>query len=125
MPFRVLSLEVFAYTLDSVVIAEPWDSRGPRVRISPIKVHRSIRQLIAILGFMLCLPMAFASVTDVFVAQNAQGAGDGSSCVNAKAASFFNASGNWGSGSNQIGAGTTVHLCGVFAGGGASTILQF
>jgi hypothetical protein len=94
------------------------------VPISPTRMH-TIQKLIAILGFMLLIPMAYASITDVYLAQSAQGAGDGSSCSNAKAASFFNTSGNWGSGSSQIGAGSTVHLCGVFTGGNASNILQF
>ena len=56
-----------------------------------------------------------ASVANVYIAQSAAGAGDGSSCGNAKAASFFNSSANWGSGSSQIGPGTTVHLCGTIS----------
>src|SRR5262249_49183837 len=36
---------------------------------------------------------------------------DGSSCANAKAASFFNTASNWGSG-NPIAPGKTVGLCG-------------
>jgi hypothetical protein len=94
------------------------------VRISPTRMH-TIQKLIAILGFMLLIPMAFASITDVYLAQNAQGAGDGSSCSNAKAASFFNTSGNWGSGSSQIGAGTTVHLCGTLTASAGATLLTF
>jgi hypothetical protein len=126
MSFRVIGLEVFACTLGNVIIARVVRfQRGPRVRISPTRVHTSIQKLIAILGFMLSVPMAFASITGVYVAQNAQGSGDGSSCSNAKTASYFNTSGNWGSGSSQIGPGTTVHLCGVFTGGNASNILQF
>lgn len=55
---------------------------------------------------------AFASAPNVYVAQTATGSAAGSSCSNAVAATFFNSSSNWGSSSAQIGAGTTVHLCG-------------
>ena len=53
-----------------------------------------------------------ANMTDVYIAQTAAGSNNGSSCSNAYPASFFNNAGNWGSGSNQIGPGTTVHVCG-------------
>lgn len=66
-----------------------------------------------------------ASVANVYIAQSAAGAGDGSSCSNAKAASFFNSSANWGSGSSQIGPGSTVHVCGTFNVPGNSTALNF
>ncbi len=49
---------------------------------------------------------------NVFVAQNAAGTGDGSSCANAQSASWFNSSSNWGTGGTQIGPGTVVGLCG-------------
>jgi hypothetical protein len=57
-------------------------------------------------------PPALAAATSVYVAQNAQGANDGSSCANARPVSFFNTGGNWGAGATQIGPGTTVFLCG-------------
>ncbi|MES2990223.1 MAG: hypothetical protein V4844_02290 [Pseudomonadota bacterium] len=69
---------------------------------------------------------AEASATSVYLAQSAQGSADGSSCVNARAASWFNSSSNWGVSTSQIGAGTTVRLCGsistnlTFQGSGAS-----
>ena len=66
---------------------------------------------------------ARASATNVYIAQNAAGAGNGADCADAKPVSFFNTSGNWGSGSAQIGPGTTVHLCGTFTGGAGSTML--
>ncbi|MCZ2111087.1 MAG: Ig-like domain repeat protein, partial [Dehalococcoidia bacterium] len=47
----------------------------------------------------------------LFVAQSAAGSGDGSSCANAKAASFFNTVSNWGAG-RPIAAGVVVGLCG-------------
>ena len=52
------------------------------------------------------------AATSIYTAQTAKGTNDGSSCANAHSASWFNTSGNWGSGSTQIGPGTTVHLCG-------------
>src|SRR5581483_616474 len=66
---------------------------------------------------ILCISLfahntAEASVANVYIAQNSTGIGDGSSCGNARAVSFFNTAGNWGSGSTQIGQDTTVHLCG-------------
>jgi len=73
----------------------------------------------AMLGASLC------KANDVYLAQNATGGGDGSSCGSAKAVSFFNSSGNWGTGSSQIGPGTTVHLCGTITGAAGSTILTF
>jgi len=70
---------------------------------------------------------AAAAASDVYVAQSAQGAGTGASCGNARAASWVNSSSNWGTGSTQIGAGTTVRLCGTVStsftlqGNGSST----
>jgi len=69
---------------------------------------------------------AMASATDVYLAQSAAGSGDGSSCANAGVYTFFNTGANWGSGSAQIGPGTTVHLCGTFSFGAAQdTVLTF
>jgi len=67
-----------------------------------------------------------ARANDIYIAQNAAGVANGSSCANALPVSFFNSSSNWGIGTSQIGPGTAVHLCGtvgttlVFAGNGAS-----
>lgn len=62
------------------------------------------------------LPLAaLGSFTNLFLAQGTAGAADGSSCANALAASFFNSSANWGTGANQIGSGTTIHLCGTIS----------
>jgi hypothetical protein len=55
---------------------------------------------------------AICSANDIYLAQSAVGAGNGSSCANARAVSFFSSSGNWGTGSSQIGPGTIVYLCG-------------
>jgi hypothetical protein len=85
----------------------------------------TLLNLRALLVVLLLSSSAFASLTSVYVAQNATGSGDGSNCSNAKDASFFNTAGNWGSGSSQIGAGTTVHLCGTWTGPAGSTLLTF
>ena len=57
---------------------------------------------------------AVASITSrvVHIAQTAQGMADGSSCINARAAAWFNSAGNWGNGTTQIAPGTMVRLCG-------------
>ena len=54
-----------------------------------------------------------ASATNVYIAQTAAGTGDGSSCANAQAYTFFNTASNWGSSADQIGPGTMAHLCGM------------
>jgi hypothetical protein len=75
-----------------------------------------------VLTFLL-MGSSTALAKDIFIAQNATGASDGSSCSNAYAVSFFNTAGNWGTGSNQIGPGTAVHLCGTFTGTAGSSML--
>jgi hypothetical protein len=70
--------------------------------------------------------MGATASNDIYLAQNSAGAGGGTDCADAMPVSFFNSSANWGSGGNQIGPGTTVHLCGTittalsFQGSGAS-----
>jgi hypothetical protein len=51
----------------------------------------------------------------IYLAQVAAGTADGSSCANARAASYFNSSGNWGTGSTQVRSGATIHLCGTIS----------
>lgn len=81
---------------------------------------------VVITGLAASSGIAMASATDVYIAQSAAGANNGSSCANARAYSFFNSGANWGSGTTQIGPGTTVHLCGTFtAAAGASGYLVF
>ena len=63
--------------------------------------------------------------SDIYVAQNATGANNGTACANAYAISWANSSGNWGTGTGKIGPGTTVHLCGTFTGGAGSTAFTF
>jgi hypothetical protein len=74
---------------------------------------RSWKPAVLVAGFvMLVSILGFGSASNIYIAQNATGAGNGSDCADTYALSFFNTSGNWGSGSTQIGPGTTVHLCG-------------
>lgn len=80
---------------------------------------------VLVCSFLAAKP-ASASLAFVYVAQNQAGAGGGNSCIDAKAATFFNTSGNWGAGSTQIGPDTTVHWCGSgTAGANAGPILTF
>jgi len=64
-----------------------------------------------------------AHANDIYIAQSATGANNGSNCANAYPYTFFNAAGNWGAAANQIGPGTTVHLCGTFTGSAGGTLL--
>jgi hypothetical protein len=64
--------------------------------------------------FVLALGCTAARANDIYIAQTAAGGNTGADCADAYAYPFFNTSGNWGTGANQIGPGTTVHLCGTF-----------
>ncbi len=72
--------------------------------------------LMILLCNLMAAPVAKASASSIYIAQSAAGAANGADCADAFAVAFFNNSANWGGGGNQIGAGTTVHLCGTFAG---------
>lgn len=76
-----------------------------------------------ILFFSLLATSPAANANDLYISQS--GGGAGSTCSSPLSAAFFNNSSNWGTGSNQIGPGTTVHLCGVFNGSANSTMLTF
>lgn len=60
---------------------------------------------------LLCL-VCSARAEDIYFAQTAAGADDGTSASNAKAISWINTAGNWGSGANKVSAGDTIHACG-------------
>jgi hypothetical protein len=84
--------------------------------------------------FLLSVSCSFASTTDFWITQNGAGSANGSSLTNAascggsgqSACSAFNNSSNWGSGSAQIGAGTTIHLSGtITAAANACNYMQF
>lgn len=79
-----------------------------------------------IFGLLLLLSaVSWGSSSNVYIAQSSLGADSGADCGNAHGASFFNSSANWGSGSSQIGPGTTVHVCGTWTGANAVTFLKF
>lgn len=70
------------------------------------------KTLAALLWLTFALP-AWAT-NAVYVAQAAAGGNTGADCADAKAATYFNTSGNWSATPTgiQIGPATTVHLCG-------------
>src|SRR5258707_9894695 len=70
---------------------------------------------------ILFLAASPASAKDIYISQS--GTGTGTSCTDTLPVAWFNNSANWGSGSSQIGPGTTVHLCGTFTGAPGSTML--
>ncbi len=64
-------------------------------------------------------PLMFSSAANIYITPN--GSSQGACNSSPQTPAFFNNSGNWGSGSNQIGPGTTVHLCGTFSFGSGAT----
>jgi hypothetical protein len=83
-----------------------------------------LKKTVMTLACLACFALStHASASNIYVAQNSSGSANGADCADAKPVSFFNSSGNWGSGSAQIGPGTTVHLCGTFTGAAGSTML--
>ena len=67
----------------------------------------------------------FSSASDIYLAQSAAGGATGADCADALPVTFFNAAGNWGSGTGKIGPGTTVHLCGTLTAAAGSQFLTF
>jgi hypothetical protein len=69
----------------------------------------------------------FGQAASIYIAPTSAGSNNGASCANAYSYTFFNTSGNWGTGGSQIGGGTTVHLCsGTYTfSGGTSCGLSF
>jgi hypothetical protein len=90
------------------VLSEQFKADKVRI-VRTIGARFGIYFLIA-LGVLLSASAANAN--NLYVAQNSTGAGNGADCADAFPVTWFNSSANWGSGSNQIGPGTTVHLCG-------------
>ena len=80
--------------------------------------------LMALLFVALCsAPSSSAQASDVYITPDGSGQGV---CTNSpQTPAWFNNSGNWGTGANQIGPGTTVHLCGTFTGAAGATLLTF
>ncbi len=85
-----------------------------------------MRKLVFMMVGFFFFGVISAKANDIYLAQNAAGSGNGASCSSAYAVSWFNNSGNWGSGTAKIGPGTTVHLCGTInAPSGADSFLRF
>jgi hypothetical protein len=73
-----------------------------------------MRRFSLILAFLFsALPL---SAKDFYVAANQAGAGSGTGCSTAKPVSWLANAASWGTATNQIGPGTTVHLCGTITG---------
>ena len=102
---------------------EEKDVRGATAGI-PRFTDRRFCALLAVWCFVSA-SSALASAPNVYIAQNAAGSANGSSCANAYAVSFFNSSANWGSATTQIGPGTVVNLCGTLTGIAGATALTF
>ena len=81
-------------------------------------------QAAIVLGLVIPV-LGVASAANVYIAQSAAGMANGADCQDAYPYTFFNTSGNWGAMANQIGPGTTVHLCGTITGLAGSTVLTF
>lgn len=88
-----------------------------------------MRKTLYLIALILLLAFPAIAGNAVYLAQTAAGGNTGADCNDAKAYTYFNTSGNWTAGTPtgiQIGAGTTVNLCGTFtASSGASGYLTF
>jgi hypothetical protein len=78
-----------------------------------VRFLNGLRLLVVLAGMVV--GCGVASANDIYIAQNAAGAGNGADCADAYAVSFFNTSANWGTSAGQIGPGTTVYLCGTIS----------
>ena len=78
-----------------------------------------------ILCFLFILVGGASYAEDIYLASAAAGAENGTSCVNAKAYTFFNNAANWGGGAGEIDPGDTVHICGTITGAANSTLFTF
>lgn len=80
---------------------------------------------VGVLAGGMLLGASHAQASDIYISQSGSGAANGADCADAFSTSFFNTGSNWGSGGNQIGPGTIVHLCGTVSGGSGATGLTF
>lgn len=71
-----------------------------------------MKRVLAIFLFCLAALGLRASVANVYIAQNAVGGDTGVDAANAHGMTWINNAANWGAGAAQVGAGSTVHLCG-------------
>jgi hypothetical protein len=67
---------------------------------------------LVVVAFCIALGTAPALAGDLYVAQNAAGSANASSCANAWSIATLNSAGNWGDGTGQVSGGDTVRLCG-------------
>ncbi len=76
-------------------------------------MSRSLRAFSPVAWFMaIFMATALGLAKDIYIAQTTQGSGSGTNAASACAVAWFNTSGNWGAGTNQINPGDTVHLVG-------------
>jgi hypothetical protein len=82
-----------------------------------------VRRLLCLVVLtVLAAGSALASASNIYITQN--GSPTGNCTTNVQTPAFFNNSSNWGSGSGQIGPGTTVLLCGTLTSATNSSGLQ-
>ena len=96
--------------------------------VAAIILASALVKRIALISALLAMFSVTAKANDVYIAQSNSGSANGSSCANAYAYTYFNASGNWTSGTTsgtQIGPGTTVHICGTISVAANATALTF
>ena len=90
----------------------------PKQSRSGQDMRETMGKFIFVLGFLFLFvahpPVSYGSASDVWVTQAGAGSRDGSSLENAASIVFIQSSSNCGSGSKQIGPGTTIHLSGNF-----------
>ncbi|MFZ0796372.1 MAG: hypothetical protein WCA13_07815 [Terriglobales bacterium] len=74
----------------------------------------AVRRLLLIVSFISIVSAgsAFGSATNIYITAN--GSPSGNCTTNVQTPAFVTTAGNWGSGSGQIGSGTTVLFCGTF-----------
>jgi hypothetical protein len=77
-----------------------------------------MRRSILILAFLFTVLFSAlpAAAKDFYVAANQATSGTGTGCSTAKPITWLGNPASWGTGSTQIGPGTTVHLCGLITG---------
>src|ERR1700730_3590311 len=84
----------------------------------PSRGQITMRRSILILAFLFTVLFSAlpAAAKDFSVAANQATSGTGTVCSTAKPVSWLSNAASWGTGSTQIGPGTTVHLCGLITG---------
>lgn len=91
--------------------------RRSALRMKSIRriLKSSMRPTLVRIIFISVTGAALCPAANIYIAQGMSGTNSGSDCADAHSVSWFNSPANWGSGGNQIGPGTTVHLCGVLS----------